>query len=198
MAKLFLILLLLPLSIYAQIFNNIKMESSYGAQNNELKDLMTFNQIEQYNVSFIGEQIRGKHFKILSKEIWDGKIKKVDTLINTSNLNGVGTIDTDTLRFKIIGQKYLQNKLKVFFRFEKFGVQRLYNATKSDNYSLGDFSGQFTIVPGQFFPIFNYILPYEENGMLKWCEVEKSGFDPYSWGKKFNIKHYLIFEMIFD
>jgi len=32
----------------------------------------------------------------------------------------------------------------------------------------------------------------------KWCAVENSGKETENWGKEFGIKHYLVFEMIFE
>jgi len=48
------------------------------------------------------------------------------------------------------------------------------------------------------FYLLAYILPYErEDGSKSWCEVGTSGKDVENWGKKFGIKHYLLFEMKF-
>lgn len=51
---------------------------------------------------------------------------------------------------------------------------------------------------GKKFYLLAYILPYENEGTKYWCAVENSGKDIENWGKEFGIKHYLVFEMIFE
>ncbi len=42
-----------------------------------------------------------------------------------------------------------------------------------------------------------FYLTKKSNGSKSWCDVGKDGKDIEKWGEKFNIKHYLIFEMRF-
>lgn len=102
------------------------------------------------------------------------------------------------MKFRIIAKKFTDDKLKVFFKFDKFGNERFYNATNSLDYSLRDVVRQMKIGAGKSFPAFAYILPYEHNGLKMWCAVDSSGKDVDSWGEEFGIKHYLIFDVLFE
>lgn len=43
------------------------------------------------------------------------------------------------------------------------------------------------------------ILPYKrKDGSKSWCEVGSNGKDIEKWGKKYRVKHYLLFEMKFE
>jgi hypothetical protein len=49
---------------------------------------------------------------------------------------------------------------------------------------------------GKKFYFMAVILPFERaDGSKSWCDVGSSGKDIANWGKKFGIKHYLLFEM---
>ncbi len=196
MKKLTFILVMLPLFTFGQ--SGIKMITEYGSKNQELHDVLTFEGIDNYNVQFIGEELSGKHFSIIVKNLWDGRITKIDTIVNTANMKGMPPIQSDTLKFKVTAKKFTKDNLKVFFKFDRFGNERMYDAIDSFDYSLRDTGRQMEIKIGEPFPAFAYILPYEKDGWKMWCAVSTSGKDVESWGNEFGIKHYLIFEMIFE
>lgn len=200
MKKLTFILVMLPLITFGQLKleGGIKMTTEYGSKNPEIHDILTFDGIDYYKVQFIGEELKGKHFSLITKKLWDGKITEIDTIVNSAKMTGMPPIQSDTLKFKVTAKKFTENKLKVFFRFERFGNERMYDATESFDYSLRDTGKQMEIEIGKPFPAFAYILPYEKDGWKMWCAVDSSGKDVESWGKEFGIKHYLIFEMLFE
>ena len=53
------------------------------------------------------------------------------------------------------------------------------------------------IKTNEAFPLLVYTLPYEMHGNLWWGNVNVCGKDIESWGKRFGIKHYVVFEMEF-
>ncbi|WP_228237926.1 hypothetical protein [Allomuricauda sp. M10] len=200
MNKLLLILVLLPLfaSGQSKLDGAIQMKTEYGSTNQEIQDILSFEGIDYYHVQFIGEALKGKHVSIIAKKLWDGEITEIDTIVNTAKITGMPPISSDTLKFKITGKKFTQDQLKVFFRFERFGNNRMYEAMDTFDYSLRDIGTQIDIEIGKPFPAFAYILPYEKDGWKMWCAVDSSGKDVESWGKEFGLKHYLIFEMLFE
>jgi hypothetical protein len=105
---------------------------------------------------------------------------------------------SDTLNLKVITKRTDEPKLKLWFRFPKFGINKKYDATMSDDYSLRDTGISENIEYGKNFFAFTYILPYEKDGFKMWCAVDNSGKDVENWGKEFGIKHYVIFEMKFE
>ena len=193
---LFLILITLPLIVFSQseIGSKIKWKTTITS-NKELHDILFFEGIDNYYHQLVGEDLKGKHIYIIAKELWEGKITKIDTVFNTFK-NNFPPIQSDTLRFKTVSKKFTQDKLKIFFRFDKFGGERFYDATNSLEYDLTPIASHLNIEIGKPFPALAYILPYEVNGLKKYCAVGNSGKDVETWGKEFGIKHYIIFEML--
>ncbi len=200
MKKFILILSFIPFLTYSQteVKSQIKMTTTYGSENLELQDILTFQNIDYFKVLFTGKELKGKHFGLIVKKLWDGRTTETDTIINTAKLQGMAPILSDSLKFKVTAQKIGNDKLKVLFRFPQFVNERLYEATNSYDYSLRDIGTKMEIRIGKEFPAFAYILPYEKDGWKMWCAVDSSGKDVENWGKEFGIKHYLIFEMKFE
>mgnify|MGYP001071606270 CR=1 FL=1 len=188
------ILILISIISFSQ---DIKMTTE-RVENKELQDLLSFENIDYYNVTFSGKSLIGKDYLLISKEIWNGVITKTDTIVNSSKNKRISKIEKDSLSFKVISKKTTDNFLKMNFRFTQFGMTRKYRAIDSDDYSLRDFGTSVKIKSGQNFYALAYILPYEKDGWKMWCAVESSGKNIENWGKEFEIEHYLIFEMKFE
>jgi hypothetical protein len=173
------------------------MKTEYSSDNQEMSDLLQFENIDFYKVEFIGKDISEKNYVLIAKEMWDGKLKRTDTIINTSKYPKMSEPKSDTLKLKVYAKRTDEPKLKLWFRFPKFGINKNYDAIMSDDYSLRDTGINETIEFGKNFYAFTYILPYEKDGYKFWCAVDDSGKNVENWGKEFGIKHYLIFEMKF-
>lgn len=182
----------------AQKTQTFTMSSAGSFANEELRNLLNFMEFDYYRIAISGSGLKGKNYRIVSKEIWNGKVKKTDTVFNSKD-NAVFKVASDTLSFSVFAGKTDEKNLKVRFSFERFGLVRNYKSTASKDYSLRDFGSHQVIEAGKPFYAFAYILPTEhEDGSKSWCEVEADGNDVEDWGKKFGIKHYLLFEMCFD
>jgi hypothetical protein len=174
----------------------IKMSSKGSFDNKELRDLLYFHNLDYYKISIAGSDLKGTNYYIVAKEIWNGKIKKADTIFKSTQLE-MFKIATDTLSFRIISGKTDDKNLRVRFDFGRFSLTENYKCTRSDQYSLRDFGSNHKIEIGKPFYAFAYILPTEhKDGSKSWCEVEADG-NIEDWGTKFGIKHYLLFEMEF-
>jgi hypothetical protein len=188
---------LLSIGTFAQIDTaDVKMISEYGSKNSEITNLMQFQNIDYFNVKFVGQHLQDKYFLLVCKEVWDGKIKKIDTLFNSKENSHVGKIETDTLSLVTFGTN-TNDKLKLFFRLPKVGINRKFDAIVTDDYSLRATGSDIKIKYNKDFTAFAYILPYEADGWKMYCAVAQSGVNIAEWGKKFHIKHYLIFDMKF-
>ena len=174
--------------------NSIHLSYTYGSNNAETDDILRIQSIDYFKLKFKGKDLIDKNFMILSKEIWNGKITKTDTLINTSLNENRKKIETDTLNFEILASNF-----KTHFIFSDFTLRKDYKSIVSDDYSLRILSDKkkFKILPNKRFILGAYILPYSHNGFLYWCSVEDSGIDVFKWGDKFDIEHYLVYEMMF-
>ena len=176
----------------------IKMISEYGSKNKEIANLLLFQDVDYYTVKFIGNNLKNKYYTLLVKEIWNRKIKNIDTIINSKTNSKLGTSGTDTLSLTVLASKVDKNKLKLFFRFPMVGINRQYKATLSNDYSLKDVGSNEKIESNKYFPAFAYILPHIEDNWKNYCGVTQSGISIYDWGKEFKLKHYLVFEMKFE
>jgi len=184
-------------SVHSEAQTAITMNTKGSFDNKELRELLSFYDTDYYKVNLEGA-LRGRNFTIVSKEIWNGRIRKIDTLFNSSQ-NEIFRLKSDTLRFAVMAAKTEEKKLRVRFSFDRFSVVRNYKSTKSDMYSLRDFGTQLKPEIGKSFYAFSYILPAEHSdGSSSWCEVDAAGDDVENWGKKFKIAHYLLFEMRFE
>ncbi|PXY02430.1 hypothetical protein DF185_07210 [Marinifilum breve] len=188
---------------YAQESKNaIKMTSSYSSIDSELSDILRFEGIEYLKISFTGKELKDKSYHLSVKEIWDGVIKSDTTIINSAKISfqQLSKVNDTIFNLKVISKLTQENKLKMTFKFPRFSTTKEFDAIDSDDYSLrnvAEVSGE-KIEYGKKFYLLAYILPYEKDGMKYWCAVESSGKEIESWGKEFGIKHYLVFEMIFE
>ena len=178
--------------------NGIKMISELSSDIPELRDILYFERIDYFKIKFVGKELVGKDYLLIVKEIWNGEIKTADTLVNTSANEWMNKISSDSLSFKVIAKKQHDDKIKMFFRFPAFGLERKFEATQSDAYSLRSLGTQLDIKENENFYALAYILPYEKEGMQMYCAVDSSGKEVESWGKEFGIEHYLVFVMKFQ
>ena len=193
--KALLILLFLTNIMYGQ---GVKMTAEYSSENQDTSDLLKFEKIDFYKVKFTGKNISDKNYVLIAKEMWDGKLKSTDTIIDTSKYPKMSESKSDTLKLKVIAKRTDEPKLKLWFRFPKFGIDKKYDAIMSDDYSLRVTGVSESIEYEKNFYAFTYMLPYEKGDYKYWCAVEDSGKDVEKWGKEFGIKHYVIFEMKFS
>lgn len=196
--------ILISTFLYSQIEseNKITMISDYGSKNSEIRDILQFEGIEYLKLSFVGKKLADKSYHLTVKEIWDGTIKSDSTIMNSAKMGieQFQKVNDTVFNLKIISKRSINNKLKMTFKFPRFSTSREFDAIQSDDYSLRNVaeSAGMDIKYGEKFYLLAYILPYEKDGYKYWCAVESSGKEIENWGKEFGIKHYLVFEMIFE
>lgn len=184
--------------------NEIKFEYDF-VQNEELQTFLNFEGIQYFKLKFSGDSLANKTYKLSVKEFWDGDLKS-DSLLTDSNRMPYDQLKTvnDTVFEMTVISKYMDQKLKMNFKYPVFGTSRTFEATKPENefagYSLRILPHSFKtkIEYGKKFYLLGYILPYKNGDYLQYCAVEQSGKDIENWGKEFGIKHYLVFEMLFE
>lgn len=178
--------------------SGIKMIATYSSEDADLRKVLRFSDIDYWKVRFVGRELAGKDYKIITQEIWDGNVQKVDTIVNTKRSSSDFKIKGDTLALNIVAQKTHDDKLKIYIDHTRFGTRRKFNATPSEYYSFRVLKPKDPIELNKKFYAFAYILPYEKDGKKMWCAVDQSGNDVGKWGEIFKIKHYLTFEMVFE
>lgn len=195
------VLMLSPtLSFGQQNTQVLKMKSTFGSENKELLDLLRFEEVDLYQIKFSGNDLKGKTYKIKVKEFWGGKLKSEQKVFDTKDLSdaSLDKITDTTLNMKVIAKMTPQNKIKISFISDRFSNTKEYKAIKSDDYSLRNIADESKLPIGydENFYFMAMILPYErEDGSKSWCEVGSNGKDIENWGKKYGVKHYLLFEM---
>lgn len=177
--------------------DSIKIDVKTKLSNSEQNQILDFQNIDFFTLKFSGKGLINKYFCLITKEMWNGKLKKVDTVLNSKTNYVTIKVETDTLTLKVIGGRIEDNKLKFVFRLPMVGMTRYYKGIKSYDYSLRGVRNQSYVGVNKPFNLLTYILPYEVDGSKRYCEVDGSGINIEEWGKKFKIKHYLIFEMMF-
>lgn len=174
----------------------IAMTSKIYSDNNEIMDLMRFDNVNYFKTLFKGDSLVKKKFTITAKEFWKGKLTKIDTLLNKSIFEYVGVNKADSLPLRVISSN-AGKEIRIKFIFDHFETEHTFKGLKTNDYSLRDFGTELPITPNKPFYAFAYILPYEKDGSKYWCAVESSGKDIETWGTEFGIKHYILFEMNF-
>jgi len=202
------IILLLILGISITIFgqnseSKLKMTTNYSIENKDLWNILSFEGIQFKKAIFKDTNLKDKSFHLKVKEIWDGEIVSDSTIINSANFpyEQFKKINDTIFEIKVVSKLTPENKLKMNFIFPRFTVPREFKAYKTkDSYSLRNLVSESKLEIGynKPFVLFAYILPYHiDDNTASYCDVGNSGKDIENWGKKFGIKHYLIFELEF-
>lgn len=186
-------ILISKIGVLAQ--SEIKIVAEYAPGSNEFKNVLHFQNIDYYKTYITGHDLKSKYLSMVAKEIWNGELTRIDTMLNTKKYGVAGKIGLDTLFLDVIGSKVADVKMKTFMRLPQIGINKVYATINSDDYSLRILGDRLPLKYNDPFPFLAYILPYEKNGWKMYCEVDKDTKDIYDWGKKFNLKHYIIFEM---
>lgn len=185
-----------------EIKADVLMTSDYSSDNSELRDILQFEGIEYLKLSFKSNKLADKSYLLTVKEIWDGKVTSDSTIIDSKEMpfEQLQKINDSVFKIKIISKLTSDNKLKMEFKFPRFSTTKSFEAINSEDYSLRNVAetSKTEIKFGEKFYLLAYILPYEKDGSKYWCAVESSGKDIENWGTEFGIKHYLVFEMLFE
>ena len=194
-----LILTMALVTLYGQ--SQLKMTSEY-VENKELSDILHFEGIDYFKIGFIGgEELKNKSYSIRAKEFRNGNLTLDTLIVNTKSIGveRLKTINDTVLNISVIAKQTLENKLKIMFNFSGFSTTREFETIETDDsYSLRNLADEsdLPIKYNERFYLLAYILPYDlGNGFKSFCEVGQNGEDAENWGKKFGVKHYLLFEM---
>ncbi len=197
------VLLLTLLSNVAFAQNTVKVTNNYGSENEEIQNLIDFENIYIEKLNFEGEQLKGKFYEISIKEYVNGKLKSQSVLFDGSE-DDYFKINSDktSLKFHF---KMADGKLKTYIRGERFGSKKSYFKLKddSDKYSLKDFFGSketldINVNSKDEIPIFAIITPtIHKDGSGSYCEVVQSNVKPENLGEHFKIPHYFLITITF-
>lgn len=169
---------------------NAKMTNNYGSENQEIQDLMDFENIYIEQLNFESENLNGKYYQINLEEYKNGKHIKTFTLFDGSETEYF-KIDSNKESIKLFF-KLSDGKLKTYIRGKKFGSKKSYFklSSNSDKYVLKDFFGskkELSIDLQKKNAVFAIITPtIHEDGSGSYCEVAQSEIAPEKLGEHFN------------
>ena len=196
----FIIIILSAYFSFGQKSDSLSLKIDYGVKSEEFQDYLLMKYIDFYKVKVSDTSLKDKSFIIISKEYWNKKLTKTDTVVTLSDRK----IASDSLKFNIITERIDKDSLQIYFSFNGlFSTTKKFKTTEANNYSARDLSdGLVTKFEyGKSFPLIVYSLPYKDPkypGYLFYCELSREGIPPEQWGEKFNLEHYIIFEMKFE
>lgn len=177
---------------------------TYDLKSDELRDVLSLQNIDYFKVQFSDTSLRGKHFKLVSKEYRKGKLVATrDFFTETAYPAAFVFGEEDSVfQFRFICHQPEKKLTHFLLRFDRVGLNPTYSSTKTNLYSLRDATGSLgepVKVPLQIsFPLFVYSLPYidpKKPNLYQYCALTQDGVPPAEWGKKYGVKHYVVFEL---
>lgn len=197
--KLLLTVLIISNYIYGQ--NTVKMTSNYGSENQDIQNLIDFENIYIDKLNFEAKNIVGKSYVIYLDEYKDGKLKNTSILFNGVEADYFKiSSDKESLKFFF---KMADGKLKTYVRGEKFGSKKSYFKLfdSADSYVLKNFFGskpELNLDINKKNAIFAIITPtIHKDGSGSYCEVAQSEIEPAKFGTHFSIPHYFVISIEF-
>ncbi|MFL9845038.1 hypothetical protein [Flavobacterium rhizosphaerae] len=182
--------------------NSHELKMISDSDNPQLQDILMFEGIDYYKIKFSGKDLKGKTYKITVKEIKDGITVSDSVFYDSSSTDIIEQfrkINDTVFEMRVLGRHTTDNKLKMSFFFPQYMFKKEFDALPTDEYSLRNLAQEsgLPIEYGKKFYLLAYILPYETPYGKSWCDIGHDGKDVEQWGKKFGIKHYILFEMEF-
>ncbi len=204
MKKLIYSLTLITSLAFAQ---NIKVTSNYGSENQDIQDLINFENLFFEKLNFQSENLKGKSYNISLEEFKNGKLVKSSVLFDGSEAD-IFMIDKDKLSLKF-AFKLSDGKLKTFVIGKTASGQGFYSKkfyakldNDEDDYALKNFFGskeEISLDMNKKNAIFAIITPtIHEDGTGSYCEVAQSNIAPEKLGEKFKIPHYFLVSIKFN
>lgn len=199
-----LLCLLLRLHSYGQKPDSTSVTVTYDMQSEELRDVLRLQDIEYFNVQFSDTSLRGKHFKLVSKEYHKGKITATrDFFAETAYPAAFAFGEDDSVfQFRFICHQPEKKQTHFLLAFDRVGLNPRYKSVKTNLYSLRDATGSLgdpVQVPlNASFPLFVYSLPYVDPNnpdIYQYCALTQDSVPPSEWGERYSVKHYIVFEL---
>lgn len=181
--------------------STIEVRINSSLENEDLRTLFEFENIDQSEFNFSGESIKGKFYVVRVKEFLDGEIINTETLFDERGTEFF-RIDSTQTSFKLL-TKVDKDEIKLWIRGNRFGSKQLYFSTTQGNgrYVAKDFFGPQEVLKENSkepFQLMSIITPNRsEDGSGSYCRVAQSEINPEQFGKVFNIPHYFLIEIEF-
>ena len=194
---------LLSILIFNTSFSQdvVKMKIESGTKNNDLRDIINFENINIDRFEFTSKSIIGRNYEIDLIEYKEGKQLSITQLFESSSLD-LFKVKEKKFKFRILTKFIDKTKLKLEINFDRFG-SRTFFFDLIDNkfgYTIKDFQGskKETEIPleNEFY-LTSIISPtVHKDGSASYCEVVLTK-NPENIGEEFKIPHYFLIKMRF-
>lgn len=189
---------------HAQPNDSTTITVNWDMQSAELRDVLRLQDIDYFSVAFTDTSLRGKHFKIRSKEYRNGKLTATRDHFTETDYPAAFAFHNDSASFgfKVLAHQSQKKQTHFMFQFDRVGLNPTYKSRNTPLYSLRDATGSLgepVRVPLHTpFPLLVYSLPYvdpKHPDLYQYCALTQDAVPPSEWGKTFGVKHYIVFEL---
>jgi hypothetical protein len=180
---------------------DVKVTASSGSENEEIRDIINFQNIFIEKFNFSSDSLAGKWFEVNIQEYKDGNLVSKTNLFDGSE-SDYFKIDSSETSIKIFAD-INNSKLTTSIYGKRFHSKKMnFEVTEnSNNYVLKNFFGNKTEIQVSLheeFAILAIITPtLRKDGSGSYCEVVQSDIKPEDLGKHFKIPHYFLITMKF-
>ena len=194
---------LLSILIFNTSFSQdvVKMKVESGIENNDLRDIIRFENINIDRFEFTSKSIIGKNYKIDLIEYKEGKQVSTTQLFESSSLD-LFRVKDKKFKFRILTKFIDKTKLKLKINFDRFGSKTFFFDLIDNKfgYTIKDFQGskkETEILLENEFYLTSIISPtVHKDGSASYCEVVLTK-NPENIGEEFKIPHYFLIRMKF-
>ncbi|HRH42515.1 MAG TPA: hypothetical protein PKY82_12885 [Pyrinomonadaceae bacterium] len=204
--KKLLLLLAIVFLLMTNIFateSDIKMQFNYKYDSPDILSILRFEGINFDKVTFVGEDLKEKHFIISIKEFTNGKFAKQIVALDSNELGDLGKIKSNTFSFRVLSKRTIDNLARFQFQFDRFSSEKEFKVgEKLNGFVMKNFLGAKTetaIPVNESTYIMTYMMPYDhKDGSKSYCEVAQSGINPEEFGTKYAIPTYFLIDIKFQ
>lgn len=184
------------------VASNLRLSITDGVENEDLMNVLRFQDIHLSKVKFTGTHLWGRNFKIFIRDFVNGKLVKNHQVFD-SREEEFFKVKEQEFNFSVLVQRTLNNKAKFDIRFLGYGVVKEFELSPTQkDFALKNFQGGapeigFPMNASQTF--LTFMMPYKAvNGSTHYCDVVQSGIKPEDLGKKFGIPRYFLMDIQFE
>jgi hypothetical protein len=179
----------------------VKMKIKSGTKDQDLREILDFEDICMDKIEFTSKEIVGKNYEINIIEYKEGKLVSTTKLFESSEID-LFRIKDAKFKFTLLSKFIDKTKLKIALKFDRYGSKTLFYdlIDTKFGYTMKNFLGsksEIEIPLNKEFYITSIISPtMHEDGSASYCEVVKV-VNPEKIGEEFKIPHYFLVQMKF-
>jgi hypothetical protein len=182
--------------------SNIKLSTTDGVDNEDLMNVLRFQDIHVAKVKLSGDVLPAKNFSIHIRDFVNGKLSQTHTIFESKDDDFFKIKDKD-LRFTVLAKRTADNKARIDFRFHGFSASHEFSLKNDQkDFILKGFQRgeeEVDITSNTNHAILTFMMPYKtKNGIAHYCDVIQDEIAPEELGKRFNIPRYFLIDIQFE